>query len=154
MSIRAAKVRNAAAVVATITVLAGCSSSTARHTNATIVSGPYSADPAICSGHVPPATDVGPLTAGTHLTAAVACLNQGGLTSARATKAQLITLQAALAEPSVPMKQTCDASGSIAIAYALRLSNGSWVHPPVPSDGCHPSEKVMSTLIAIATGQR
>jgi hypothetical protein len=81
---------------------------------------------------------------------AVACTDLGGITAGTASAAQLEQLASALASPSVPAPSTCDASGSIPIAFVVQLQSGRWVHPPIPSDGCHPSQRVMTVLSAVA----
>jgi hypothetical protein len=111
---------------------------------------PYSADVAGCRVHLPRAANVGPLVAGTRLTAVVACMDFGRITAGRATPQQTAQLASGLASPSVPAPPSCDGSGAAAIAFAVQLPSGRWVHPPIPSDGCHPDEQVMSVLSIVA----
>jgi hypothetical protein len=141
----------AAVVLLGLTACASSSSTPPRVRTVNVVTGAsYSADVADCRGHLPQAINVGPLVTRTRLKAAVACMDLGGITAGRATAQQTERLASALSSPSAPARSNCDASGSAAIAFVVQLQNGRWVHPPIPSDGCHPSERVMAVLSTVA----
>ena len=145
------RVRPAVAVllVCAMGSTAGCGFSSAR----SVPSGRYIDDPAACvERRLPPAVFTAALTPGTQLIAARACYDNGGtgLISGRATLHQLSALAAALSLPSAQAREVCDASGTIPIAFTVELTDLQWVHPPIPSDGCHPREQTLAVLRAIA----
>jgi hypothetical protein len=77
-------------------------------------------------------------------------MDLGGVTAGRASAKQVEQLASALSSPSVRAPSTCDASGSVAIDFVVQLPSGRWVHPPIPSNGCHPSQRVTTVLRAVA----
>ena len=60
--------------------------------------------------------------------------------------ARLERVVAALHESTAAQKSVCDAAGRILPAFALQLADRTWVHPQVPTDGCHPRQDVVQAL--------
>lgn len=100
------------------------------------------------------------LPAGTTMSGALAASDQvlAGVTCRQAespgatvvvrdvTGESLSELMTALRQPSLAAAAECDASARVLPTFALQLNDGQWIHPEVPSDGCHPTDAVALVL--------
>lgn len=116
---------------------------------------PYVDAPEACRSRLATVTTVtGRLADADRVVAATTCRSAGAdgqqVVVRQVTGADLAALVAVLREPSEPARAVCDASGRALPGFALQLADGRWVHPTVPSDGCHPRLDAVHVLDRVA----
>lgn len=116
---------------------------------------PYVDTPEACMSRLPSGTTLsGGLTATDRVVSAMICREAGSwgepVVVRDVTGDALVAVLAALRHPSKPLRSVCDASGRVLPTFALQLADGRWIHPEVPSDGCHPTDAAVRVLISAA----
>lgn len=111
---------------------------------------PYRAQDDACAAELPAGTvRTGGLRATDQVTTAVVCRHVTATSPVvvrTVTGEPLRAIVEALREPSLPQGAVCDASMRSVPDFALQLADGRWVHPEVPSDGCHPTAEATLRL--------